>query len=166
MGVTESDTIEWLSLSFFFFFDWRIIALQCGVGFCHTTIGHTFPPSWASLHPHPTPLGHHRVLARPPVLDSSSPLTAYFTHVVYICQCYFLTLSQLLPLLWPQVCSLYLRLYSCPANRFISTIFSRFHIYALIYDTCFSLTYPFCIAGSRFIHLSSTDSHSFPFMTE
>ena len=39
-------------------------------------------------------------------------------------QCYFLNLSYpLLPLLCPQVCSLCLSLYSCPANRFTGTIF-------------------------------------------
>ena len=43
--------------------------------------------------------------------------------VVYICQCYSLSLSSLLPLLCPQVCFLCLYLYSCPANRFVSTIF-------------------------------------------
>ena len=39
------------------------------------------------------------------------------------------------------ICSLCLQLYSCPANRLISTIFSRFHVCALIYDICFSLSY-------------------------
>ena len=38
------------------FFNWRITALQCCVGFCHTTpwIGHKYtrvPPSWTSLPP-------------------------------------------------------------------------------------------------------------------
>ena len=54
--------------------------------------------------------------------------------VIYICQRYSLSLSH--PLLSPlcQSSLLYLSLYSYPANRFISTIFSRFHIYALIYN--------------------------------
>ena len=44
--------------------------------------------------------------------------------VMYICQCYSLSLSHpLLPLLCPEVHSLYLHLYSCLANRFMSTIF-------------------------------------------
>ena len=44
--------------------------------------------------------------------------------VVYICQCYSLSSSHpLLPLLCPEVHSLYLHLYSCPANRFTSTIY-------------------------------------------
>ena len=41
----------------------------------------------------------------------------------------------------PQVHSLCLRLYSCPASRFIRTIFFfRFHIYVLEYGICFSLS--------------------------
>jgi len=44
--------------------------------------------------------------------------------IVYICQCYSLNLSHpLFPSLCPQVHSIHLHLYSCPANRFISTIF-------------------------------------------
>ena len=40
----------------------------------------------------------------------------------------------------PYICSLCLCLYFCFANKMIYTIFSRFHIYALICDTCFSLS--------------------------
>ena len=40
----------------------------------------------------------------------------------------------------PHVCSVYLPVYSCTANKFICTIFSRFHIYALIYNICSSLS--------------------------
>ena len=41
-----------------------------------------------------------------------------------IFQCYSLNSSQpVLPLLCPQVCFLCLLLYSCPENRFISTVF-------------------------------------------
>ena len=60
--------------SFFFlssfkkFFDWRKVALQCCIGFCHTTtqISHNYiqVPSLSSLpplSPQPTPLGHHRM---------------------------------------------------------------------------------------------------------
>ena len=63
--------------------------------------------------------------------------------VVYICRCYSLTLPQLPPPTpCPQVHSLCLPLYSCSATRFISTIFFffRFHIYALAYGICFSLS--------------------------
>ena len=40
----------------------------------------------------------------------------------------------------PQVHSLCLRLYSCPAPRFFITIFFKFRIYVLAYSICFSLS--------------------------
>ena len=52
--------------------------------------------------------------------------------IICMLPCRFLSLSHpLLPTLCPQVCSLCLCLYSCSANRFISTIFldSIFSIY-------------------------------------
>ena len=44
------------------------------------------------------------------------------------------------PSLCPQVHSLSLCLYSCPAPRFFITFFFRFHIYVLGYGICFSLS--------------------------
>ena len=44
------------------------------------------------------------------------------------------------PSLCPQVHSLHLCLYSCPAPRFFRTIIFRFHIYVLAYSICFSLS--------------------------
>ena len=69
------------------------------------------------------------------------------------------------------VCSLYVlrrSRCSCPADRFISNHFSRFHIYVLIYGICFSLSdlLHSVLSGSRFIHLTRTDSNPFLFMTE
>ena len=100
---------------------------------CITSFLSLLPPP----RPHPTPLGHHRAWAGLPVLSSSFPLALYFTHGGV----YSLNSSHSLPsLLFPQVHSLQLCLYSCLANRLISTIFSRFHIYELIYIICFSLS--------------------------
>ena len=88
----------------YFFFNWRIIALQCCVGFCHAewishdyiyacarthTHTHTYvytyiayayvPPSiWASLPTHIPPFTEHQ--AGLPVLHSSFPLAICFTH--------------------------------------------------------------------------------------
>ena len=62
-----------------------------------------------------------------------------------------------------------LHLHSCPANRFISTIFFLDSIYIYIYVNIqhlfFWLTL-LCIIGSRFIYFNSTDSNSFLCMAE
>ena len=56
----------------------------------------------------------------------------------YICQCYSLNSSSpLLPQLCPQVRSLCLCLYSCPANKVHQYHFSQFCIYVLTYNICF-----------------------------
>ena len=88
------------------------------------------PPSCASL---PTSLTHPFRWSQNTELISMCSAAAshqlFIQHlVVYICQCYFLTSSQL-PLprpLSPQVHSLRLRLYSCAATRFIKTFFFSF----------------------------------------
>ena len=72
------------------------------------------------------------------------PLAIYFTFgSVYLS----MPLSHFVPAypspsLCPQVHSLRLCLYSCPAPRFFRTIFFffRFHIYVLAYGICFSLS--------------------------
>ena len=45
-----------------------------------------------------------------------------------------------LPNLCPCVRFVYLPLYSCPANRLISTVTLEFHVYVLTYNICFSLS--------------------------
>ena len=85
--------------------------------------------------------------------------------VVYICQCYSLNSSHS-P--FPAVStspSLLLHLYSCPANRFICTIFLDFILCVNIQYLFFSFWLTsLCITGSRFIHLTSTDSNLFLFI--
>ena len=63
------------------------------------------------------------------------------TGVGYVSATLLLICSTLsFPSLCPWVCPLCLCLYSCSANRIISTVdFSRFHIYVFTYDTCFFL---------------------------
>ena len=68
------------------FFNWRIISLQCYVGFCcrTTQISHNciYIPSILSFLPcpHPTPLGHHLAPGWAPLLYSSFLLVSYFPH--------------------------------------------------------------------------------------
>ena len=71
---------------------------------------------------------------------STSSFTYYHVHMLIL-------ISQFIPPspspLWPQVCSLCPCVYSCPAERLISTIFPDYiytyiYIYVLIYDICFS----------------------------
>ena len=78
-----------------------------------------------------------------PVLCSCFPLVIYFTFgSVYMS----MPLSHFVPAYpspspCPQVHSLHLHLYSCPAPRFLRTFFFfRFHIYVLAYGICFSLS--------------------------
>ena len=77
-----------------------------------------------------------------PVLCSCFQLAIYFTlGSVYMS----MLLSHFVPAYpspspCPQVHSLHLCLYSCHAPRFMSTIFLRFHVYALAYGICFSLS--------------------------
>ena len=67
----------------------------------------------------------------------------------------------------PQVHSLHLCLYSCLSTRFVSTVFFRFHIYALAYNICFSLSdLLHCMTDSRSIHLNTNNSISLLFMAE
>ena len=109
-------------LYLYIYLHWSIIALQCCVGFCHTT-------SWISyiymyiyplpLEPPSTPLGHHRAPNWVPCATR-----AILHMVVCIHQCYSLNSSH--PPLCLQVHSLHLCLCSCPVNRLISSIY--FHL--------------------------------------
>ena len=100
-------------------------------------------PSLLSLPhpPYPTFLGLAKHWAYLSELSCCFPLAIYFTFSsVYNSMLLSLRPSFPLPPS-PQIHSLCLFLYSCPATRFISTIFFfRFHIYALAYGICFSLS--------------------------
>ena len=117
-----------LSLSLFFFY-WSITALQCRLisaaqqseAIRHI---HTSPSSWTSLPAlsHTTRSSHSTEPSS--VLYSRFPVAIYFTHgSVFMSN----LISQFIPLSPPPLCphvrSLCLPFYSCPANRFICTIF-------------------------------------------
>ena len=103
---------------------------------------------------------------------SCFPLAIYFTFdSVYMS----MLLSHFVPASpssspCPQVHPLRLHLYSCPAPRFIRTIFFffRFYIYVLAYGICFSLSdlTSLCMTDTRSFHLTINNSISFLFMAE
>ena len=92
----------------------------------------------------PSHLGHHRALSRVPCAIQQV-LISYLFYTQYQ-QCRYVNPSlpihptTPLPPWYPYVCSLHLYLYFCFVNKIIYTNFFRFHIYALIYDICFSLS--------------------------
>ena len=109
-----------------------------------------------------------------PVLCGCFPLAIYFTFgSVYMS----MPLSHFIPASpspspCPQVHSLCLRLYSCPAPRFFRTIFLLFIFLDFIYMcqnmvfVFLFLTYSLCMTDSRSIHLITNNSISFLFMAE
>ena len=105
------------------------------------------PPSCISLPPslsHPDRRSVTKHRTNLPVLCGCFPLAIYYTFgSVYMS----MPLSHFVPAYpshspCPQVHSLRLRLYSCPAPRFFRTtfFFFRFHIYVLAYGICFPLS--------------------------
>ena len=122
------------------------------------------PPSCVSF---PPSLSHPSRWSQNPELISlcyaaASRQLSILHAVVYICQCYshFAPASPPTPCL--QVHCLCLPVYSCPATRFISPFFFffRFHIYALAYSICFSLSdlLHSVLTVSRSIHLTTNNS--------
>ena len=106
----------------FFFFNWRIIAVQYCVGFFHTTPWishrHTYVSSLLNLPTtshHPTSLGYHTALGMSSLSHTANAHWLSILHVVmHIFQCHSLHSSPpLLPPLCPQVCSVCLHLHCC-----------------------------------------------------
>ena len=115
---------------------WSIIASQYFVSFCceqsesaiciHISPYH-LPLEPPSHLPYPTSLGHAKYRADLPVLCCCFPLANYFTFGSVYMSMLLLTSPQLPPpTSFPQVHSLRLRLYSCPAARFFRTTFFFF----------------------------------------
>ena len=90
-----------------FFFNWRIMASQYCVDFCHTITWISFkytyvPPSWTSL-PSPNPLGPHTARGWAPCVHTVAfPWLSILHMVVYVCPCYSLNPSHPLR---PPLCS-------------------------------------------------------------
>ena len=116
-------------------FTWGIIALQCCMSFGCTkkgisSVSTESPSLWPSLPaaPHPTSPGITEHRAGSPALWAGPHWPSSSQAVVHVCQAQSPNLSQppFLPL-GPHVHPLHLHLYSCPANRFICTIFFWSH---------------------------------------
>ena len=177
LSLERDPAFKFLSSFLFslFVFSWRIIALQYYVFVKHpheSAIGiHMSPPSWTSLPP-PSP-AHPTRLSQSPSLGSlrhtANSLWLSVLHmIVYMFPCYSPNSSHL-PFLPPLAMLSLFSMAVSPlllCNYIHQSYFSRFHIYALIYDTCFSQLTSLCIIGSRFIHFISTDSNVFLSMAE
>ena len=105
-----------------------------------------------------------------PLRHQGSPSYLFYTHKVYICQPQSPSSSHPTP--FPPLVSI--RLFSTSVSLFLPCKlvhlyhFSRFHIYALIYDICFSLSdlLHSCMTVSRSIHISTNDPISLLFMAK
>ena len=110
--ILSSDLVMGKSGKKEFFFNWRKIALQCYVGFCHTTmqISHNYTYITCLPSPPSFPLGHHRAPG--------------WAALHMVCGCHFLHLfHSFLPLLC-QVPCLYLGRNSLPSVKQSSFRFS------------------------------------------
>ena len=142
--------------------------LQCHVHFCHTItrISHNYTYISSLLSQLPFPSSHP---SRPsecqtglPVLYSNFLPTIHFTHGSV---CIPMLLSPFIPLPpSPSVSTthpLHLCLHFFPAKRFIKTIFlDSICLCQYIYFSLSDLLHSY-VTGSRFIHITRTDSNSF-----
>ena len=100
--------------------------------------------------PHPTPLGCHRELDLSCVCHKAN--SHYFTYGnIYISKLFSQFCHPLLPSV-STICSLCLHLPCCAANRFISIILSRLHIYALIYICLSNLLHYFTLYNKLYYY--------------
>ena len=172
MALTLSDHAALANSLFSFlniFFNWKIIALQCCVGFCHTTRIRRkdthVPFSWTSL-PVSSP-SHPSGSSQSTQLSSQGQMaTLHLLAVVHIlCQCVY---SIHAPSPSPTVSA---SPFSASASPFLpckrvhqhhrSRFHMRVNMWYLFFSFWLALLY---ITGSRFIHLSSADSRLFLFM--
>ena len=144
--------------TFIFFKTGSKITLQCCAGFCSTPawISHACahspsPLSLLPLDPDPLLWVITERWAEPPAMQKV-PTSCLFSMRPCVCQCWDLGLSH--PLLSPlclQGCLTPVSLF-LPCKQVHPCHFSRFHTYALIYDTCFLFLTYFALYNSLKIH--------------
>ena len=109
------------------------------------------PSKSPSPGPRPTPLGYHGALGWAPAMQKV-PTSCLFSMQSCACQCWDLGLSHpLLSPLCPRGCLIPVSLF-LPCKQVHPCHFSRFHTYALIYDTCFLFLTYFTLYNSLKIH--------------
>ena len=129
----------------FFIFNWRIGLKYC-VGFCHTSawISHKYThfPFLLNL----PPISHPFRLSQSTTLNFLSHTTnSHWLLYIRYCICFLVTLSicPILSFLPESPVSISLFSMSAspllPCKKIHQCNISRFHVYALIYDICFSL---------------------------
>ena len=84
-------------VSFLFILNWRIIALQDSVGFCHSSTRSShgctcplLPELHSHLQPHPTPLGFHRA---PSLCSLRHIADSHWLAILHMLVCFHVTLS-------------------------------------------------------------------------
>ena len=132
----------------YFFFSWRIIALQNCDGFCQMSTWisqgiHMSPPPWTSG---PSPSPSHPSRLQSPCLSSLSHTGICFT---YGDVSFHVTLSIQLTLSFLSPSHVHISLFSMcvslllPCRNFHQYHLSRLHIYVLVHDIYLSLSYLF-----------------------
>ena len=142
------------------------VAQQSESAMCIYMSPYPLPLGPLSPPPYPTPLGHRKAPSWFPVLCCCFPPANYFTfRSVYTSMLLSLRPSFALP---PHVLKsifyLYLFIPALPLGSSVPFFF-RFHIYALAYGICFSLSdLLHCMTDPRSIHLTTNNSILFLFM--
>ena len=112
-GIFQARVLEWVAISFSNAWKWKVQGKSLSRVWLVAT-------PWTAAHQAPPSMGFSRQEYWSGVSLPSPAfwLAVYFTHSHGICQCYSLNSS---PSLGPHIRSLWLSLYSCPANSLFAT---------------------------------------------
>ena len=167
----QSSGLELLNTcSFFFFFLTSLLEYNCFTMLCQFVLYNKVNQLYVYIYPHiPSLLNLPPTLLIPPL----QVVTQHRVDLLVLCDCFplaiyftFGSIYKSMPLSHfvpaspspspcPQVHSLPLCLYSCPAPRFIGTIFNffRFHMYVLAQSISFFLSDLFTLYDRLQVHL-------------